>query len=36
VSIAGHTVPVLAEAALLLAFGAVMLGLGVYGFRRRD
>jgi ABC-2 type transport system permease protein len=36
VSIAGHTVPVLAEAALLLGFGAVMLGLGVYGFRRRD
>jgi ABC-2 type transport system permease protein len=36
VSIAGHTVPVLADAALLLAFGLVMLGLGVYGFRRRD
>ncbi len=36
VSIAGHTVPVLAEAALLLGFGAVMLGVGVYGFRRRD
>ncbi len=36
VSIAGHTVPVLAEATLLLGFGAVMLGLGVYGFRRRD
>jgi ABC-2 type transport system permease protein len=36
VSIAGHTVPVLADAALLLAVGLVMLGLGVYGFRRRD
>ncbi|HEV7464852.1 MAG TPA: ABC transporter permease, partial [Candidatus Dormibacteraeota bacterium] len=36
VSIAGHTVPVLADAALLLAFGLVMLGLGVHGFRRRD
>jgi ABC-2 type transport system permease protein len=36
VSIAGHTVPVLADAALLLAFGLVMLGFGVYGFRRRD
>jgi ABC-2 type transport system permease protein len=36
VSIAGHTVPVLADAAALLGFGLVMLGFGVYGFRRRD
>jgi ABC-2 type transport system permease protein len=36
VSIAGHTVPVLGATALLLAFGLVMLGLGVFGFRRRD
>ena len=36
VSIAGHTIPVLGETALLLGFGLAMLGLGVYGFRRRD
>jgi ABC-2 type transport system permease protein len=36
VNIAGHTLPVLGEAAVLLAFGIVMLGFGVYGFRRRD
>jgi ABC-2 type transport system permease protein len=36
VTIAGHTVPLLADTALLLTFGIVMLGLGVYGFRRRD
>ena len=36
VSIAGRTVPLLADAGILLAFGAVMLGLGVWGFRRRD
>ena len=36
VSIAGHTVPVLGATAMLLAFGLVMLGLGVFGFRRRD
>jgi ABC-2 type transport system permease protein len=36
VSIAGRTIPVLGEAALLLGFGFVMLGLGVRGFRRRD
>jgi hypothetical protein len=36
VSIAGHTIPVLGEAVLLFGFGLVMLGLGVYGFRRRD
>jgi ABC-2 type transport system permease protein len=36
VSIAGHTVPMLAETLLLLAFGLLMLGLGVHGFRRRD
>jgi hypothetical protein len=36
VSIAGHTIPVVGEAALLLGFGFVMLGLGVHGFRRRD
>jgi ABC-2 type transport system permease protein len=36
VSIAGHTVPVVADAAILLGFGLVMLGLGVLAFRRRD
>jgi hypothetical protein len=36
VSIAGHTIPVAGETALLLGFGLVMLGLGVRGFRRRD
>ena len=36
VSVAGHAIPVLVEVLMLLAFGLVMLGLGVYGFRRRD
>jgi ABC-2 type transport system permease protein len=36
ISIGGHTVPLLADAGLLLAFGIIMLGLGVWGFRRRD
>jgi ABC-2 type transport system permease protein len=36
VSIAGHPLSVAGEIAVLLAFGLVMLGLGVHGFRRRD
>jgi ABC-2 type transport system permease protein len=36
VTIAGHTVPLLADTAVLLAFGVMMLGFGVHGFRRRD
>lgn len=36
VSIAGHPIPLLAEVVALLGFGLVMLGFGVYGFRRRD
>jgi ABC-2 type transport system permease protein len=36
ISIGGHTVPLLADTGLLLAFGVVMLGLGVWGFRQRD
>jgi ABC-2 type transport system permease protein len=36
ISIGGYTVPLLADTGILLAFGLVMLGLGVWGFRRRD
>jgi ABC-2 type transport system permease protein len=36
ITVGGHTVPLLADTGVLLAFGMLMLGLGVWGFRRRD
>jgi ABC-2 type transport system permease protein len=36
VTIAGHAVPLLADVAILLAFGMVMLGVAMRAFRHRD
>ncbi len=36
ISIGGQTLPILGEAAIVLVFGIVMLGLAIYNFRARD
>jgi ABC-2 type transport system permease protein len=36
ISIGGQTLPILSEAAIVLVFGTLMLGLAIYNFRARD